>query len=120
MVALRSRHGPPDQALALFRDAISHWRTTGNRGLIVTTLRNLIVLLARTGQDESATTLAATLDRTAPGKSYGAEAERIATALAAVHQRLGEPAYNRAWMAGTVRTLDEAADDAVRQLRDTG
>jgi hypothetical protein len=115
-VALRSRHGPPDQALAPFRDAVKHWQSAGDRALIVTTLRNLVVLLARTGRNEAAATLAATLQLRAPGKSYGTEAERIETALAAVRQRLGDAAYAEAWAAGTARTLKEAADDAVRLL----
>ncbi|HEV2872303.1 MAG TPA: hypothetical protein VG409_12885 [Actinomycetota bacterium] len=115
-VALRSRHGPPDRALALFRDAVKHWRSTGNRALLVVTLRNRVVLLARTGRDQAAATLAATLQRQAPGKSYGTEAERIATALAAVRQRLGGAAYAQAWAAGPARTLEEAADDAVGLL----
>jgi hypothetical protein len=115
-VALRSRHGPPEQALALFRDAVQHWRTSRNRGLIVTTLRNLVILLARTGRDEGATTLAATLQAQAPGKSYGKEAERIATALAAVRQRLSDAAYADARAAGASRTLEEAAEAAVRLL----
>jgi predicted ATPase/DNA-binding SARP family transcriptional activator len=115
-VALRSRHGPPDQALVLFRDAIKHWQHIGNRALIVTTLRNLVILLARTGRDEAAVTLAATLQLQAPGESYGKEAERIATALAAVRQRLGDTAYAKAWRAGTSRTLEQAADTAVRLL----
>jgi len=102
-VALRGRRGPPDQALALFREAIAHWRATGNRALIVTTLRNLVVLLARIGQDEPAAVLAATLDHAAPAKTYGAEAERIATALAAARQRLGDAAYVRAQIAGESR-----------------
>jgi hypothetical protein len=99
-VALRGRRGPPDQALALFREAIAHWRATGNRALIVTTLRNLVVLLARIGQDEPAAVLAATLEHTAPAKTYGAEAERIATALATARQRLGDAAYAHAWDTG--------------------
>jgi predicted ATPase/DNA-binding SARP family transcriptional activator len=115
-VALRSRHGPPDQALVLFRDAVEHWRSSRNRGLIVTTLRNLAILLARTGRDEAATTLAATLQAQAPAESYGREAERIATALAAVRQRLGDTAYARAWRVGTARSLEEAAEAAVRLL----
>jgi predicted ATPase/DNA-binding SARP family transcriptional activator len=115
-VALRSRHGPPDPALALFRDAVKHWQSTGNRGLIVTTLRNLVILLARTGRDEAAVTLAATLQVQAPRRSYGKEAERIATALAAVRQRLGDAAYAHAWAAGASKTLDEAAEAAVRLL----
>jgi predicted ATPase/DNA-binding SARP family transcriptional activator len=115
-VALRGRRGPPDQALALFREAIGHWRATGNRALIVTTLRNLVVLLARVGQDEPAAVLAATLEHTAPAKTYGAEAERIATALAAARQRLGDAAYAHAWDAGGRRTLEEAADQAMHLL----
>ena len=31
-VALASRHGPPDPALALFRDAVKHWQSTGTAG----------------------------------------------------------------------------------------
>jgi predicted ATPase/DNA-binding SARP family transcriptional activator len=115
-VALRSRHGPPEQALVLFRDAVQHWRSSRNRGLIVTTLRNLVILLARTGRDEAATTLAATLQAQAPGSSYGAEADRIATALAAVRQRLDDAAYADAWATGASRTLEEAADAAMRLL----
>lgn len=115
-VALSGRRGEPDQALALFRHAVEHWQATGNRALIVTTLRNLVILLARTGRDDPAAALAATLERTAHAKSYGAEAERIVTALAAVRQRLGEAAFDRAWATGAGRTLEEAADHTVRLL----
>jgi predicted ATPase len=115
-VALRARHGPPEEALALFRDAIDHWRTSRNRALLVTTLRNLVILLARTGRDEAAAALAATLQEAAPSRSYGTEAARITTALAAVRRRLGDAAYDRAWTAGAARTLEEAADHAMRLL----
>jgi hypothetical protein len=115
-VALRVRHGPPEEALALFRNAIDHWSASRNRTLLVTTLRNLVVLLARTGRDEAAAALAATLNEAAPSRSYGAEATRITTALAAVRRRVGDAAYDGAWTAGTARTLEEAADDAMRLL----
>jgi tetratricopeptide (TPR) repeat protein len=117
MVALRARHGPPEEALALFRDAIDHWRTSRNRTLLATTLRNLVVLLARTGRDEAAAALAASLDEAAPSRPYGAEAARVTTVLAAVRRRLGDAAYDGAWTVGAARTLEEAADDAVRLLR---
>jgi predicted ATPase/DNA-binding SARP family transcriptional activator len=116
MVALRGRHGPPEAALPLFRDAIDHWRTSRNRALLVTTLRNLVVLLARTGRDEAAAALAATLHEAAPSRSYGVEAARIATALAGVRRRLGDAAYDGAWTAGAARTFWEAADDAMYLL----
>jgi predicted ATPase/DNA-binding SARP family transcriptional activator len=116
LVALRGRHGPPEDALSLFRDAVDHWRTSHNRALLVTTLRNLVVLLARTGRDEAAAALAATLHEAAPTRSYGVEAARITTALAAVRRRLGDAAYDGAWTTGATRTLEEAADDAIRLL----
>ena len=116
LVALRARHGPPEEALALFRDAIDHWRASRNRPLLVITLRNLVVLLARTGRDEAAAGLAASLEVAASSRSYGAEAARMATALAAVRRRLGEAAYEGAWAAGTARALEEAADEAVGLL----
>jgi len=116
LVALRGRHGPPEEALAPFRDAVGHWRTSRNRALLVTTLRNLVVLLARTGRDQAAAALAASVQAGAPSGSYGVEAARISTALAAVRRRLGPAAYDKAWTAGTTRTLEEAADDALRLL----
>jgi hypothetical protein len=58
----------------------------------------------------------ATLQAAAPSRSYGAEAARITTALAAVRNRLGDSAYDRAWTAGAARTLAEAADDAMHLL----
>jgi hypothetical protein len=68
------RHGPPEQALALFRDAVEHWLSRGNQAVMVTTSRNLVILLSRTGPDEAAVALAATLENAAPTKSYGKEA----------------------------------------------
>ena len=41
---------------------------------------------------------------------------RLKTALAAVRRRLGAAAYDGAWAAGTARTLEEAADDAMGLL----
>src|SRR4030095_10000068 len=50
----------------------------------------------------------------------GAEAERIAIALAAARQRLGDAAYVRAQVAGESRTLEEAADQAMHLLIEHG
>lgn len=116
-VALRGRHGPPDEALARFHDAIEHWRATGNEMLLITTLRNLVVLYARTARDEAAARLAATLERHAPSPSYGTEAERIRTGLAAVRQRLGDTAYTEA--SRPAPSLEAAADEALRSLAHT-
>ncbi|MBB5965742.1 putative ATPase/DNA-binding SARP family transcriptional activator [Planomonospora venezuelensis] len=115
-VALRGRHGPAGPALELFHEAIAHWRRVGNRTLIATALRNLVVLFARTGMDEAAVTLAATLRRASPGDSYGAEAERLTRALAAVRSRMGGGRHARAELTGAGRSLEEAADHALAVL----
>jgi hypothetical protein len=116
LVSLRGRHGPPEEALSLFRVAIEHWRGTGNRTLLVTALRNLAVLLARIGRDEPAVELAAAMRRAAPAPSFGVEADRIATALRAARRRLGEDPYARAEAAGAGRTLEQAAAGALALL----
>ncbi|MFB9726847.1 AfsR/SARP family transcriptional regulator [Haloechinothrix salitolerans] len=116
-LALSGRRGEPAEALALFRQAVEHWQRTGNRTLIVTTLRNLVILLARTGRDVHAVELAAALERTAHARTYGTEAQRIETALAAVRQRLGDDVYARAWASGARRSLDAAAEHAAAILR---
>jgi hypothetical protein len=48
----------------------------------VTTLRNLVVLLARTGADTDALTLYMALERVAPRRGYGPEADRLHAAPA--------------------------------------
>lgn len=116
-LALSGRRGEPAEALALFRHAVEHWQRTGNRTLIVTTLRNLVILLARTGRDVPAVELAAALEHTAHARTYGVEAQRIETALTAVRQRLGDDAYARAWASGARRSLDAAAEHAAAILR---
>ena len=115
-VALRGRHGPPAESLALFRDAIAHWRVSANRALLGTALRNLVMLLVRTGRDADAVALAATMRHDGPTPTYGAEAERITRALAAARRRLSPADYDAAWTAGAKRGMDDAADIAQRLL----
>jgi hypothetical protein len=119
-VALRGRHGPPDEALALFHEAIGPWRTTGNQTLLVALLSNLVLLLARTGRDVEAVDLAATLRHAVVISSiysmYGAERERIDAALAAARRRLGAQRYDAAWSVGAQRDVDEAVERAQQLL----
>ena len=83
---------------------------------MATTLRDLVVLLARTGRDRAAAELAATLETATATRSYGAEAARIQTALTTVRRRLGAAAYDQARTAGAARSLDAAAEVAVGLL----
>lgn len=95
-VALRSRHGDPIEAFRRYRTALEIWSSTGADGMAVTTLRNLVVLLARTGADTDALTLSGGLDNIASRRSFGPEAHRLRTALGAVRQRLSEGAQAQA------------------------
>jgi predicted ATPase/DNA-binding SARP family transcriptional activator len=95
-VALRGRHGDPAEAFARYRTALGVWRDTSADGMAVTTLRNLVVLLARTGADADALALYTALDRLASRRSYGPEADRLRTALTSVRQRLSVAERNQA------------------------
>jgi tetratricopeptide (TPR) repeat protein len=85
-VAIRSRHGDPVAALTSFRAVLALWRRAGNDMLQAAALRNLVVLLARVGADETAALVDAALPAS---RLYAAERERLDRARAAVAERLG-------------------------------
>jgi predicted ATPase/DNA-binding SARP family transcriptional activator len=89
-VALRGRHGEPSEALARYRTALQLWHDTAADGLVLTALRNLVVLLVRIGADAPALTLEAAVTRVRTHDTYGEEARRLAGALDAARSRLGE------------------------------
>jgi predicted ATPase/DNA-binding SARP family transcriptional activator len=91
-VALRGRHGAPDEALRRYREALKLWRDSGAEGLLLTALRNLVVLLVRTGADAAALDIHAVTERLATKPSYGEEARRLDAALGAARERLGPEA----------------------------
>lgn len=109
-VALRGRHGPPDEALRQYRSALGDWRATGAVGLALIALRNLVVLLARIGADLEAITLHASLERLQERDSFGTEARRLEQAVRAARSRLGPDEVARARQdAEAVQDLGAAA-----------
>jgi predicted ATPase/DNA-binding SARP family transcriptional activator len=116
-VALRGRHGPAEVAAPLFRASVAHWSAVGHQGLLVTTLRNLLLLLARTESDLAAAELAGFLDTATTIKpSYGLEARRLEAAVAQVRGRLGGETFAEAAARGRGHGLAEAAAAAIRAL----
>ncbi|MEU8240478.1 winged helix-turn-helix domain-containing protein [Actinoplanes missouriensis] len=120
-VAIRSRHGDPAVALAAFRDVLRLWRRAGNDTLRAAALRNLVVLLARVGEDETAVLLDAALPQAAV---YPAEAARLDRARAAAAERLGAgrvaEVARRGALLGAARVTEEAAraiDAALARVR---
>jgi hypothetical protein len=116
-VALRGRHGPPAEALRHYRDALELWRGSGAEGFLLTVLRNLIVLLVRTGADMAALEIHSMTERLATKPSYGDEAQRLEAAVAVARERLGPDAQAFAADATAhVHDLSAAADVALGVL----
>ncbi|HEX6418222.1 MAG TPA: BTAD domain-containing putative transcriptional regulator [Acidimicrobiales bacterium] len=87
---LRARHGDAAEALRSFPDLIDLWDRVGNRTQLWTMLRSLVTTLVRLGRDEPAAVLYGALHArpTAP-PLFGADAERLAEALATLEARAG-------------------------------
>ena len=88
LASVHGRTGDTDRALELFAAAIAHWRRLGDYTHQLTTLRNLVELLARLGECEPAALLygAVTAGST---PSFGAEAARLSTAWTHVEEHVG-------------------------------
>jgi predicted ATPase/DNA-binding SARP family transcriptional activator len=119
-VAIRGRHGDPATALTSYRDVLALWRKAGNDTLRVAALRNLVVLLARVGADDTA----ALVDAALPAfRMYAAEAARLDRARTAVAERLGPARLaelrRRGERLGPTGVTDEALaaiDSALKRL----
>jgi predicted ATPase/DNA-binding SARP family transcriptional activator len=89
-----ARVGDPAAALARYGELIDHWHRSGAWNMQWATLRTLIELLARLERDAEAATLygAMLASATAPPLA-GADAGRIAAAVAALRTRLGDDRF---------------------------
>jgi predicted ATPase/DNA-binding SARP family transcriptional activator/class 3 adenylate cyclase len=90
-VTLRARLGGRDHDLGAYRELIEHWRRVGAWTQQWTTLRNLVELLARRGEEERAAArlLGASEASGRAAPAYGAEAQRLERAVEALRWRLG-------------------------------
>lgn len=117
-VALRGRHGDPDVALEQYAEALRLWRDAGAEGLVLTTLRNLVVLLVRVGADAAATTVHTATEQHASRPSYGDEHRRMLDALAVARERLGASAASAVEAGAAVADLREASGIALAAILD--
>ncbi len=115
LASLYGRHGDTDRAVALFRETVAHWRRLGDYTHQLTTLRNLVHLLARIGVDDAAAVLhgAVTVGST---PSFGAEAERLTAAWEHARKRLGTSVAEAAAARGRHLPLTEVVDEALAAL----
>jgi predicted ATPase/DNA-binding SARP family transcriptional activator len=93
-VSCEARVGDPAKAIAQYGELIDHWHRDGAWNMQWTTVRTLIELLTRLGRDAHAAVLygALTASDTASPLA-GADATRIADAVAALRTRLGDDRF---------------------------
>ncbi len=115
LASLTGRHGETERALGLFRDAVQHWRRLGDHTHQLTTVRNLVELLARIGVDERTAVLHGAVTDASP-PSFGAEADRLAAAWEQLTRRMGSDAAVAAAQRGRRLNAAQLADEALATL----
>jgi predicted ATPase/DNA-binding SARP family transcriptional activator len=106
--SLQARTGEPEAALAAFGRVVDHWRRETTVSFLVTTLRNLVVLLARLGAAEETAELAGAVASDAAGPTYGDEAARLAAAQGWAEDQLGAARFAKHTARGQARSVVEA------------
>lgn len=88
LASVCARAGEIRQALEYFREAVRLWHRLADHTHQLTTVRNLVGLLADVGADEDAALLYGAVATVSP-PSFGAEADRLEQARASLEERLG-------------------------------
>jgi predicted ATPase len=118
LCALLARVGDTDVAARRFVEVIDQWRRQGARTHLLTTLRNLPILLERLGRFRAALELIAALDHIDDAPTWGDEAERLAAVRARVAEVLDAATHADALAVGAGRSLDDAARAGRAELAD--
>lgn len=115
-LAARTRVGDIDEARAAFVPVLANYRRTQSMTHAVTALRNLVELLVRARQDETAMTLLGALSNPDVKATYGAESDRLDAARDTVAGRVDDDVV-AAWIAeGAVHDPLWAVDHAISAL----
>lgn len=108
-VSCEARVGDPEQALAEYGELIDHWDRDGAWNMQWTTLRTLTELLTRLGRDTEAAVLYGAMQASATASPLaGADAQRIADAVATMRMRLGEERFEAIRAEGAALSDSEA------------
>ncbi|HWS59142.1 MAG TPA: hypothetical protein VN257_11425, partial [Actinotalea sp.] len=111
--SLRGRHGDPAEALVEFAGVVRWWLDRGDRTHLVTTLRNLVDVLHRVGDDVAAAELWGAVGSDTLSVSFGAERRRLDRARETLGDRLGEDRLAAHLRAGAERDVVSAAHVAL-------
>uniref|UniRef100_UPI0028F0F745 hypothetical protein n=1 Tax=uncultured Cellulomonas sp. TaxID=189682 RepID=UPI0028F0F745 len=115
--SVRARHGNPAEALAAFDEVVRWWLVRADRTHLVTTLRNLVDLLARVGADPAAAELWGAVVSGGGSVSYGAERARLDVAREHLEHRLGADRFAELADVGGTLEPEAAARRALAAMR---
>jgi predicted ATPase/DNA-binding winged helix-turn-helix (wHTH) protein len=114
-----SRAGSHRQALDAFAECLHAYARHGNYVHAVTSLRNMIEVLAAVGDNHGAVVIGAATSNDLLRKSYGPEAERLADVLDSVERRVGPTQFAEWVLEGSglgVATTVQFAGERIAQL----
>ncbi len=115
VVSCEARVGDPNEALAQYGEIIDHWQRDGSWNMVWTTLRTLVELLTRLRRDADAARLYGAMEAsTTAAPLAGADAARIAEAVATVRGRLGDSRFEGFRTEGAALSDDEAVAYALQ------
>lgn len=122
-VTLQARSSPSPQGVAAYGDVLRHWCDSDgnvNEWNVWITLRNLIPVLSRHGQDSAALALHYAIARSPRAlRTLGPESRTLRRAVARSEQRLGPSAVTRLGLGdgrATVKSAVEIASDAIERI----
>jgi len=112
------RWGDPRRARPAFLEVVEHWREAGDRTHQWTTLRSVVPLLLRLHEPAAAARLLGALtSRRTAGRAYGADAERLSHARAALAAALGPDCLEQLLTEGAALADDDVVRLACAALR---
>ena len=119
LAAEYARAGSHRQALDAFAECLHAYLRNGNYVHAVTSLRNMVEVLAAVGDDHGAAVIGAATSSDLLRKSYGPEAGRLADVLASVERRVGPTQFDEWTRHGSglgVATTVQFASARIAQL----
>ncbi len=116
--SVRADHGEPTGSVNDLIDAINHWRQRGMHAYLMTSLRNLIVLLDRLEQPELIAPLTGAVDAGSRVPTFGVEEQRLAAVAEHARQALGNAAYATLYNQAAATDLDNVLDDIIHRILD--
>jgi predicted ATPase/DNA-binding SARP family transcriptional activator len=118
VASLVAHSGDAEGAIGTLRSIVDYWRRHGARTQMATTLRHLVILLARTGSFETAAVLLGAVQPDSERPSSGDEARRLDEASSTLEEELGSDRLSSLTAQGGRMSLDEASSMALQYLSD--